>query len=203
MHFYYTIDKSGQAEFKEKGSRFLAHAFSIKNKNDFKDHLDKLKKDHPKASHYCFAYRIGYDGNNFRVSDDGEPSGSAGKQILSQIDAKQLCDVLVIIVRYFGGTLLGIPGLVNAYKTATTLALQCTPILQVPVEKNYILTFNYHEMNDVMHILKQYNCTIHNNETQLFCKIKAGIPVYRLAEILYALENIQNVEIETDLTVPG
>jgi uncharacterized YigZ family protein len=200
MNFYHTIGNSGQAEFKEKGSRFLAYAFSIKNKNDFKDDLEKLKKDHPKASHYCFAYRIGYDGNNFRVSDDGEPSG---EQILSQIDAKQLCDVLVIVVRYFGGTLLGISGLVNAYKTATTLALQCTPILQIPVEKNYILTFNYHEMNDVMHILKQYNCTIHNNETQLFCKIKAGIPVYRLPEISYALQNILNLEMETDLTVPG
>ena len=203
MNFYNTIDKSGQAEFKEKGSRFLAYAFSIKNRNDFKNHLEKLKKDHPRASHYCFAYKIGYDGNNFRVSDDGEPAGSAGKQILLQIDAKELCDILVIVVRYFGGTLLGIPGLVSAYKTATTLALQCTPILKIPVEKNYILTFNYHEMNDVMQILKQYNCSIHNNETQLFCKIKTGIPVYRLAEILYALKNIQNVEIETDVTVPG
>lgn len=203
MNFYNTIDKSGQAEFKEKGSRFLAYAFSIKNRNDFKNHLEKLKKDHPRASHYCFAYKIGYDGNNFRVSDDGEPAGSAGKQILLQIDAKELCDILVIVVRYFGGTLLGIPGLVSAYKTATTLALQCTPILKIPVEKNYILTFNYHEMNDVMQILKQYNCSIHNNETQLFCKIKTGIPVYRLAEILYALKNIQNVEIETDVTATG
>src|SRR5665213_2236881 len=203
MNFYNTIDKSGQAEFKEKGSRFLAYAFSIKTRNDFKNHLEKLKKDHPRASHYCFAYKIGYDGNNFRVSDDGEPAGSAGKQILLQIDAKELCDILVIVVRYFGGTLLGIPGLVSAYKTATTLALQCTPILKIPVEKNYILTFNYHEMNDVMQILKQYNCSIHNNETQLFCKIKTGIPVYRSAEILYALKNIQNVEIETDVTVPG
>ena len=203
MNFYNTIDKSGQAEFKEKGSRFLAYAFSIKTRNDFKNHLEKLKKDHPRASHYCFAYKIGYDGNNFRVSDDGEPAGSAGKQILLQIDAKELCDILVIVVRYFGGTLLGIPGLVSAYKTATTLALQCTPILKIPVEKNYILTFNYHEMNDVMQILKQYNCSIHNNETQLFCKIKTGIPVYRSAEILYALKNIQNVEIETDVTVTG
>jgi uncharacterized YigZ family protein len=199
MDFYSTIDIDGFAEYNDRGSRFLACVYPLKNKNGLKKHLEKLRKEHPKASHYCFAYRIGYDGNNFRVSDDGEPSGSAGKQILSQIDAKQLCDVLVIVVRYFGGTLLGIPGLVIAYKTVTTLALQCTPVLQIPVEENYILKFNYTEMNDVIHVLKQYNCSIHNNEMQLFCKIEAGIPRYRLMEILYALENIKNMEIETNI----
>lgn len=196
MDFYFTIDTDGTAEYKDRGSKFLAYAFSLKNKEDFKKHLQALKKDHPKAVHHCFAYRIGYDGNNFRASDDGEPSGTAGKQILAQIDSRNLSDILVIVVRYFGGTLLGVPGLINAYKTATALALQCTHIIQKSIEVSYNLQFNYTEMNDVMRILKQYNCSVYKNEMQLFCKIETGIPKYRLTEALYALENIQHVEIQ-------
>ena len=196
MDFYFTISKEGSAEYKDRGSKFLAYIFPIKNKDEFKTHLQVLKKEHPKAVHHCFAYRIGYDGNNFRVSDDGEPSGTAGKQILGQIDSKNLSDILVIIVRYFGGTLLGVPGLINAYKTATSLVLQCTGVIKKSIDVNYNLQFNYTEMNEVMRILKQYNCTIYKNETQLFCKIETGISKYRLTETLYALENIQHIEIQ-------
>jgi uncharacterized YigZ family protein len=196
MDFYFTINKEGTAEYKDRGSKFLAYAFPIRNKDEFKTHLQALKKEHPKAVHHCFAYRIGYDGNDFRVSDDGEPSGTAGRQILSQIDSKNLSDILVIVVRYFGGTLLGVPGLINAYKIATSLVLQCTEIIKKSIEINYNLQFNYTEMNEVMHILKQHNCTIFKNETQLFCEIETGIPKYRLTETLYALENIQQVEIQ-------
>jgi len=196
MDFYYTIDSDGYAEYKDRGSKFLAYAFYIKNKGDFKNCLEKIRKEHAKASHHCFAYRMGYDGNNFRVSDDGEPSGTAGKPILAQIDSRNLCDILLIVTRYFGGTLLGVPGLVNAYKTAATLALQCTHIIQKPVELKYNLHFNYTGMNEVMRVLKQYNCTIYKNETQLFCEIETGLPKYRLTEILYQLENIQHIEIK-------
>ena len=196
MDFYFTISKEGSAEYKDRGSKFLAYIFPIKNKDEFKTHLQALKKEHSKAVHHCFAYRIGYDGNNFRVSDDGEPSGTAGKQILGQIDSKNLSDILVIVVRYFGGTLLGVPGLINAYRTATSLVLQCTQVIKKSIEVNYNLQFNYTEMNEVMRILKQYNCTIYKNETQLFCKIETGIPKYRLTETLYALENIQHIEIQ-------
>jgi uncharacterized YigZ family protein len=196
MDYYFTIDSIGGAEYKERNSKFLAYAFPLKNKEDFKKHLQTLRKKHPKAVHHCFAYRIGYDGNDFRVSDDGEPSGTAGKQILAQIDSANLCDILVIVVRYFGGTLLGVPGLINAYKTVTALALQCCPVIQKSIEVNFIVQFNYPEMNEVMRIMKKYNCTIFKNETQLFCKIEAGIPKFRLAEVLYALENVQHVEIQ-------
>ncbi len=196
MDFYYTIDSEGYAEYKDRGSKFLAYTFSVKNKEDFKNCLEKIRKEHPKATHYCFAYRIGYDGNNFRVSDDGEPSGTAGKPILAQIDSRDLCDILLIVVRYFGGTLLGIPGLINAYKTTAMLALQCTHIIQKPIEIKYNLHFNYTEMNEVMRILKQYNSTIYKNEIQLFCELETGLPKYRLTEILYQLENIQHIEIK-------
>ena len=112
--FYYCIEKAGLAEFKDRGSRFIAYAFPIANPDDFKQCLEQVRKEHPKASHHCFAYRLGLDMDRYRVSDDGEPSGSAGRPILGQIDSRQLTNTMIIVVRYFGGTLLGIPGLINA-----------------------------------------------------------------------------------------
>ncbi|HEY8971071.1 MAG TPA: YigZ family protein, partial [Puia sp.] len=114
--FYYTIEKEATAEFKDRGSKFIGYAIPVSSVDEFKEKLNEVKKLHPKATHHCFAYRLGLDGNVFRVSDDGEPSGSAGRPILGQIDSKELVNVLVVVVRYFGGTLLGVPGLINAYK---------------------------------------------------------------------------------------
>src|ERR1700710_1488137 len=133
--FYYTIEKEATAEFKDRGSKFIAYACPVKNVEEYKEKLNALKKEHAKATHHCFAYRIGLDGNNFRVSDDGEPSGTAGKPILGQIDSKELTNVLVIVVRYFGGSLLGVPGLINAYKSTAAMVLQMTPIIQKTVEE--------------------------------------------------------------------
>lgn len=197
MDYYFTIESAAIAEFKDRGSKFIAHSFPLKNVNDFKKNLQILKKEHPKAVHHCFAYRIGTDGNNFRVSDAGEPSGTAGKPILGQIDSKNLTNTLIIVVRYFGGTLLGVPGLINAYKTVSSLVLQCTPIVQKMIEINYELHFNYTEMNEVMRIIKQYNCTIHKNEMQLFCKIEIGIPRNKLNEVLASFQEIKNIELLT------
>jgi uncharacterized YigZ family protein len=181
---YNTIEKSSIAEYKDRGSKFIAYAFPIANVDELKEKLSAVKKEHPKATHHCFAYRIGTDGNNFRVSDDGEPSGSAGRPILGQIDSRQVTNVLIIVVRYFGGTLLGVPGLINAYKTAASLALQITPVVQKPVLINYRLQFDYTKMNDVMKIVKQFDCMILNQETGLFCSMKIGIPHKRSEEIL-------------------
>jgi uncharacterized YigZ family protein len=122
MNVYYTIEKESVAEFKDRGSRFLAYAFPVQNTDDFKKRLKALKEEHPKAAHHCFAYRIGNDNNVFRSGDDGEPSGSAGKPILGQIDSKGLTNTAIVVVRYFGGTLLGVPGLINAYKMVSSLA---------------------------------------------------------------------------------
>lgn len=193
--FYFTINQTSVAEFKDRGSRFIAYTFPLESVDNFKTHLSALKKEHPKAVHHCFAYRIGLDGNNFRVSDDGEPSGSAGKPILNQIDSKQITNVLVVVVRYFGGTLLGVPGLINAYKTATTLSLQTTPIIQKPVEINYELHFDYTKMNDVMIVVKQFNCTVLSQENQLFCVLQIGIPKNRLDQVLFKLNELLTVEI--------
>jgi uncharacterized YigZ family protein len=192
--FYSTIAQPSTEEFKDRGSRFIAYAYPISSVDDFKKYLQLLKKEHPKAVHHCFGYRLGLDGNSFRVSDDGEPSGSAGRPILNQIDSKQLTNVLVIVVRYFGGTLLGVPGLINAYKTATTLALQTVPTVQKPIEIIYELQFDYTKMNEVMMIVKQCNCTVINQETQLFCLLKIGIPKARLTEVLYKFKELVSVE---------
>lgn len=194
--FYNTIAQLSTAEFKDRGSKFIAFAFPIETADDFKQQLQVLKKEHPKAVHHCFAYRIGTDGNNFRSSDDGEPSGTAGKPMLGQIDSKELTNVAVIVVRYWGGTLLGVPGLINAYKASAAMALQVTPIVQKQVELLYSIEFDYTQMNDVMMILKQFNCNVLAQEMQLFCMIKTGIPKNRLDEVLYRLNDLQNVSVK-------
>jgi uncharacterized YigZ family protein len=157
--------------------------------------LQGLKEEHPKAAHHCFAYRLGFDGNNFRSSDDGEPSGAAGKPILGQIDSKQLVNVAVIVVRYFGGTLLGIPGLIDAYKTTTALALQTTPVIQKAIEINYRLQFDYTKMNEVMTIVKKYNCSILDQKMDLFCVMVIGVPKNNLELVLLKLKEVYGVEV--------
>jgi len=193
--FYQTIQQTSTAEFKDRGSRFIAYAYPIQNANEFKEKLSELKKEHPKAVHHCFAYRLGLDGNNFRVSDDGEPSATAGKPILGQIDSKYLTNVLIIVVRYFGGTLLGVPGLINAYKTAASMALQLVPIVRKAVEVNYELNFDYTQMNEVMTLLKKFNCNIIEQEAQLFCRIKISVAINRREELLYKLNDLHAVEV--------
>lgn len=195
MDFYYTIDQPATAEFKDRGSRFLGYAFPITSAEEFKKQLQLLKKEHPKAVHHCFAYRIGTDGNNFRSSDDGEPAGTGGKPILGQIDSKGLTDTAIIAVRYFGGTLLGVPGLINAYKTAAALALQVVPIIKIQIEIKYSLQFDYTQMNVIMTLMKQFNCTIISQQMQMFCDVMVGIPANRSEEILYRLKEFQNIEI--------
>jgi uncharacterized YigZ family protein len=196
MNHYYTIDKPSVAEFKDRGSKFLAYAFPLQTVDDFKKRLKELKEEHPKAVHHCFAYRIGTDKNNFRSSDDGEPSGSAGKPILGQIDSKELTNVAVVVVRYFGGTLLGVPGLINAYKTSTSLALQLTAIVQKPILINYDLHFDYTMMNDVMMVVKRFGCAILQNEMQLFCRMVIGIPKENFELCLGKLKDLHGVELK-------
>ncbi len=192
---YYTIEKPSVAEFKDRGSRFIAYAYPIQSADNFKKYLQLLKKEHPKAVHHCFAYRIGLEGNSFRVSDDGEPSGTAGKPILGQIDSKQIVNVLVVVVRYFGGTLLGVPGLINAYKTATALALQLTPVIQKQILVNYRLHFDYTKMNDVMIIVRQFGCEVIRQENQLFCELEIGVPKGRVNEVEFKIKELQSVEL--------
>ena len=191
---YFTIDRPAIAEFKDRGSKFVAYAYPIATVDDFKKNLQLLKKEHPKAVHHCFAYRLGTDANNFRASDDGEPSGTAGKPILGQIDSKQLTNVLVVVVRYFGGTLLGVPGLINAYKMATSMAFQLTAVIQKPVVVRYDIEFDYTRLNEVMQVMKSGHCVILSRDMQLFCRVTAAVPRDHLNEVVGALAELNGVE---------
>ena len=194
-NYFFTIEKEATAEFKDRGSRFLAYVFPVFSADDFKKRLKELKEEHPKAAHHCFAYRIGTDGNNFRSSDDGEPSGSAGRPILGQIDSKEVTNTAIVVVRYFGGTLLGVPGLINAYKTAASFALQLTPVIKKPVIVAYKLLFDYTMMNEVMRLVKKYECEIQQQEMQLFCNFEIGIPKSTMELCLLQLRNLKGVEL--------
>lgn len=195
MNVYNTIDKEAVAEFKDRGSKFLAYAFPVQSAEDFKKRLKALKEEHPKAAHHCFAYRLGTDGTNFRANDDGEPSGSAGKPILGQLDSKHITNTAVVVVRYFGGTLLGVPGLIHAYKTATSLALQLTPVIERPILVNYELQFDYTLMNDAMLVVKRFGCTVIQNEMQLFCRMVIGVPKAEEEACLQKLSDLHGLEV--------
>jgi len=195
---YQTIEKPAEAIFRDRGSKFLAFAYPINSESDIKQLLVQLKVVHPKANHHCWAMRLGIDRSVFRINDDGEPSGTAGKPILGQIDSKELTDTLLIVVRYFGGTLLGVPGLINAYKTAAALALQLTPVVMKSITDRYTLQFDYTQMNDVMNVIRSCQCTIVENETQLFCKMVVDVPLSREQEFLFKIENLYRVELSKE-----
>lgn len=195
MDSFYTIEKPGMAEFKDRGSRFIGYSFPLATKVEFKARLQNIKGEHPKATHHCFAYRLGLDKSDFRVSDDGEPSGTAGRPILGQIDSKGLTDSLIIVVRYFGGTLLGVPGLINAYKTAASFVLQVTPVVQKQIERIYRLQFDYTVVNEVMSIVKLFSCSVISRDTQLFCTLTIGIPGKSLEQIMTRLKEVRNLEL--------
>jgi uncharacterized YigZ family protein len=193
QHFYQTIENSTTAEFTDRGSKFIGMAFSVASVLECKAALAEVKKLHPKASHHCFAYRIGNDAMVYRVTDAGEPSGTAGRPILGQIDSKGLTNVMVVVVRYFGGTLLGVPGLINAYKSAASMALQLTPIVKKPIETIYELQFDYTISNDVMRVLKKFGCSLLKQEMQLFCNFEIGISRQHASACIASLEELRGI----------
>ena len=195
-NYFQTIEQRSSAEFNDRGSKFIGLAAPVDSIDSFKLFLAEVKKEHPKACHHCFAYRIGGDGLIFRASDAGEPSGSAGRPILGQIDSKGLTNVAVVVVRYFGGTLLGVPGLINAYKSAAGLALQLTPVVRKQVEIKYELQFDYTVTNEVMKAIRKFNCNILEQELQLFSVYKVGIPRIHEQECVRMLEEIRGISVK-------
>ena len=190
---YHTISTNAQADFKEKGSKFIGYAFPVSSVKDCNANIALIRKEHPKATHHCFAYRLGIDGNRFRANDDGEPSGTAGKPILGQIDSKELTDVLVVVVRYFGGKQLGIPGLIAAYKTTAALVLQMTPVCRKPVLSFMQLNFDYTQTNDVLTLVKKFDCVVDSQSIDLFCTMKIGIPKIWLNEFKNKINDLPKV----------
>ncbi|MEM6999021.1 MAG: YigZ family protein [Pseudomonadota bacterium] len=156
MDKYQSIAGPSEGFLRDRGSKFLAYAFPVDTEKDIHEGLDKVRQLHPKARHHCYAYRLGTDGNNFRANDDGEPSGTAGKPILGRIDSFELTNVLVVVVRYFGGTLLGASGLIRAYKQSTADALEQAKIIERTVEDIYSLAFDYSQMSTVMNAISRF-----------------------------------------------
>ena len=168
---YKTITTISEGLFKDRGSRFISFAIPVETEEEVKKHIADLRKKHHDACHHCYAYQLGYDKSAYRANDDGEPSGTAGKPIFGQIQSKDLTNILVVVVRYFGGTLLGVSGLINAYKTATRLVLQENKLITIEITNAYQLEINYNYYNDALVVLKKNNCIITHQDLQLFCII--------------------------------
>lgn len=168
---YLTIEKPSQAIFKDKGSKFLAFAYPVETEQQIKDILSQLKKEHHTANHHCYAYRLGADKLNFRANDDGEPNNTAGKPILGQLQSSDLTNVLIVVVRYFGGVLLGVSGLINAYKNSAAEAIKMSNIVEKQIMFSYLINFPFDSLNDVMKILKQSNCKINEQHFDTECTI--------------------------------
>jgi uncharacterized YigZ family protein len=155
---YKTIEGESQGLFKDRGSRFIAIAIPVSSQEEIKSRLAELRKEYHDARHHCFAWMLSPDRQAWRISDDGEPSGTAGKPILGQINSRELTNVLVVVIRYFGGTLLGVSGLINAYRTAAADALNNAKMVEKHVCQRWTITFPYIAMNDVMKVLRDEEC---------------------------------------------
>jgi len=193
---YLTIEKPSEAIFRDRGSKFLAFAYPINSEADIKTILTTLKTEHPKANHHCWAMRLGIDRSVFRVNDDGEPSGTAGRPILNTLLSRNITNVLVVIVRYFGGTLLGVPGLINAYKTATEDALNAAIIIEKTLDDTYIISFDYQQMNDIMKIIKEDNLTILEQQFDNDCMVKIAIRKMQVNRSINKLEKVEGAIIK-------
>lgn len=168
---YLTIKKPSEGVFKDKGSKFLAFAFPVKTEEEIKDILAVIRKQHHVANHHCYAFRLGADKQSFRANDDGEPSNTAGKPILGQIQSKALTNILIVVARYFGGTLLGVSGLINAYRNAAADALSNAEVIEEIVKEKYSIQFDYLQMNAVMKIIKDEKLEIISQNFELACEL--------------------------------
>ncbi len=193
---YNTIEiPSLEAIFKDKGSKFLAYAFPVSSEEDVNFHLQDLKEKHRKARHWCYAWRIGAENPKFRANDDGEPNNSAGQPIYGQLLSYDLTNTLVVVVRYFGGTKLGVGGLINAYKTAANLTLQGAKIEQKTIDCFFDLKFDYKDMNKVMRLVKGKNIKIEKQSMNLDCNYTISVRKNDADQIKRAFEELRCVKI--------
>lgn len=193
---YHTISAPTEGLYKEKGSKFFAYAFHVKNEEEVEEKLIAIRELHHKARHHCYAYEIGIDGNRYRANDDGEPSGTAGKPILGQLHSFEITDTLVIVVRYFGGTKLGASGLITAYKEATKEALSIAEKKEVIIGNPYELNFGYDQMGHVMNCIKSMNLEIQEKEFTDKCRVIVNI---RLSEQIEQIRRLKAVLLEVSI----
>lgn len=193
---YKTIASHSEGTYRDKGSKFIAFAFPIKSDEEVKDILQKLRSEHPKARHFCWALRLSPDRSIFRIQDDGEPSGTAGRPILNTILSADLTNLLIVVVRYFGGTLLGVPGLINAYKTAAAEAIKESKIVEKTVNDIYEIRFDYMAMNDVMKLVKDEQLNILDQNFDNTCTMQLEIRKSSLNAILGKMEKLERIDIK-------
>ena len=190
---YSSIVSRSEGLFKDNGSRFIALAYPVETEEEVKVIVDGLKKEYHDARHHCYAYRLGLDGERWRANDDGEPSGSAGRPILGQIDSAGLSDILVVVVRYFGGIKLGIPGLIRAYKTSTADALEQAEKMEKVAGKDYLVEFPYLSMNAVMKVVKDLALPQKNQLFAEQCSLVLRVRLSQEADFLDRMSHIGEV----------
>ena len=193
---YASIAGRSDGLFKDNGSRFIAQAYPVESEEEVKEIVGSLKKEYHDARHHCFAYRLGLDGSRWRANDDGEPSGSAGRPILGQIDAAGLSDILVVVIRYFGGIKLGIPGLIRAYKASTADALAQATVVEKVAGKDYRLSFPYLSMNAVMKVVKDMSLPQKDQYFAERCSILLRVRLSQEAAFLDRVSNIEGVDVD-------
>jgi len=192
---YKTISKPAEGLFKDKGSKFIAYAYPVYAEDEIKELIQSIKKEHYSARHHCYAWRLGHEKLNFRANDDGEPSSTAGKPILGQIQSFDLTNILIVVVRYFGGTLLGVSGLINAYRNAALDVITNADIVEKIVEKQLIVEFDYGVMNDVMKLFKDEKLPQIDPQFDLRCSIKTLIRLNDTDRIELELSKIEGLKI--------
>ena len=193
---YKTISSaSEEVLYKEKNSKFFGYAFPVSNEDEIKEHLDRLRKEHFSARHWCYAYQIGTEKIQYRANDDGEPNNSAGMPIYGQIQSFEVTNVMVVVVRYFGGVKLGVGGLISAYKTAAQMALENSEIVEQTINKFFTISFEYVHLNKVMRIIKEKNLQIVSQKMEMDCEIQISIRKKNVQNLLDTFENLYEIKL--------
>lgn len=192
---YKTIEKPSEGYYKDKGSKFLAYAYPVSNEQEIKKIIADLKKKHHSARHHCYAWQLGTEEKSYKINDDGEPSSTAGKPILGQLQSFEVTNILLVVVRYFGGKLLGVNGLINAYRSAAYDALENAQVKIKIIEERFLLKFTYNEMNDVMLTIKQENLEIINTKFEEQCDLILRTKKSDAKRISETFKNIYGVNV--------
>ena len=193
---YKTIENTSEGIFRDKGSKFIAYAYPMRSEAELKPIITKLRAEHVKANHFCYAYRLTPDRSVYRTNDDGEPSGTAGRPILNCLLSEDITNILIVVVRYFGGNLLGVPGLINAYKNASIEAIKASKIINKTVNDVYEAHFEYLQMNDVMKLSKEENLQILAQQFDTNCILKFEVRKAQLNQVLSKFDKIEGVKLK-------
>ena len=189
---YKSISVKAEGLYKDNGSRFIALAYPVETEEEIKSILAGIKKEYYDARHHCYAYRLGYDGAKWRANDDGEPSSSAGRPILGQILSSELSDILIVVVRYFGGIKLGIPGLIRAYKESTADAISSADIIEKIASETYNIEYGYVQMNSVMKVVKDMDLPVIAQNFDMACSLTVRVRLSREKQFLKAIEDVED-----------